>query len=205
MSDSNVNLYFVREGLQRLFLFRLPKGRKINFEGAASAELDVKTPDLVAVRLPADHIGRTFRESGRMYEPEPLKSQPLVTFSAINSTPTQVFKIRYDLPQPSWFSAATPIGLKTVGLLLPLLLLVWTKTDKVEPKRYKFAASIVGILIVGIYGSLIFATIRMGGDVSAIFQDIAFAIGTGAIAWVTYWMTTKPPTQEAAPPGPAVL
>jgi hypothetical protein len=192
MTDQNSNLYFVREGLQRLFSFHLPKGQKIKLEGAASTELDVKMPDLIAIRLPQEHIGRTF-PSGRMFEPDPLKSQPVVMFSSTAPNPSQTFRVRYDLPQPGWVSSATRVGLKVIALLMPAFLLYWTKTDKINPARYKAVAIAVGAICVGIYVYLIYLTVSTSGDVNAVVEDIAFAVINALVAWATYWATTKPP------------
>jgi hypothetical protein len=205
IADPNSNLYFVREGLQRLFVFHLPKGQKINLEGPASTELDVKTPDLIAVRLPQDHIGRTFPASGRMYEPEPLKSQPVVLFSSTTPNPEQVFRVRYDLPQPSWVSTASRVLLKVLALLLPALLLYWTKSEKIDPLRYKIVAIMIGALFVGIYAYLIYLTISTSGDVGAIIEDIGFAATNALVAWLAYWITTKTPQTATTSHQTAVL
>ena len=201
-AGSASNLYFLRDGLQRLFVLHLPKGEKIKLEGAAGDELEVKTPDLIAVRLPQNYIGRTFPATGRMYEPEPSKSQPVILFSASAPNPTQTFRVRYDLPQPSWVPTVTRLLLKVLGMLVPVLLLYWTKSDKINPRRYRFVALAVGFVCIAIYAYLIFLTVSTGGDIAAILEDVGFALTTAFFAWLTYWMTTKSP-QPSVPSGHA--
>ena len=85
VSEHESNLYFIREGLQRLFLLRLTANQEVELEGGAGSKIEVANPDLVAIQLPENYIGRTF-PSGRMYDPEPLKRQPIVIFSATESS-----------------------------------------------------------------------------------------------------------------------
>jgi hypothetical protein len=205
-TDSKSNLYFVRDGLQRLFSLQLPKVKKINLEGSGTSEIDVKTPDLIAIRLPQGNIGRAFPMSGRMYEPAPLTNQPpVVIFSSTTPNPTQIFRVRYDLPQPDWVSTATRLGLKLLALFSPALLLYWTKSDKIDPFRYKVVAILVGALFVGIYAYLVYLTVSTSGDIGAITEDIGFAVTNAFVAWLTYWITSKPALESSAPHHTALL
>jgi hypothetical protein len=195
--DQTSNLYFIRSGLQRLFLLRLPEADKIKLEGSENSEIDVKIPDLIAVQLPEHYVGRTFPTSGRMFDPAPLTQHPLVLFSANNLNASKRFvRIRYDLPAPDWIPDAVSFGMKFLALLLPIVLIAWSDPGKANPRRYRITVVGIGCLYLLGYGYMIYLTMYSGGSYSEIFQNLGFAIGTAFAAWLTYFIKNK---AQAAP------
>lgn len=210
VSDRDSNLYFIQEGLQRLFQLRLPPSRKIELEGGIGGGIEVANPDLVAVRLPSKFKGRTF-SSGRMYEPEPLPHNPsndlsLLIFPATNTNSlSQIFRVTYELPQPDWVSIAVRIGLKFLGLILPIVLIAWTDPEKVNPRRFRHWSIAIGTLYLVVYGFLIYLTISTSGSLEAIIEDAGFAALTAVVAVITYRIKSKTPVESTVTQRPAVL
>lgn len=200
------DLYFIQDGLQRLFFLRLPPAQTLNFSGQT---VEIPSPDLVAVRLPADYVGRTF-PSGHMFDPDPIKSdRPTFVFAAGKQGSTaspQTFRVRYDLPQPDWASTAVRIGLKALAIALPVLLIVFTDPDKLDRRRYLRAAIILGLLYLAGYCTLIVISLRTGQGLGAIIEDASFAVLTAFFAWLTYFLKNKRTAQGPPPPqAPAIV
>jgi hypothetical protein len=199
--DPETNLYFVRDGLQRVFFLRMPPSQKVALEGTGSREMDVRTPQLIAVRLPPKYEGRVLPGRTGMFDPEPFKATPVALFKAESPNATQTFRVRYNLPSPSWAAPTTRILLKAIALLIPILLLGFTSPDEINRSRYKYLAIALGIVALGIYGFLIFMTWKTEGDIEAIYEDMLFAVMNIVVAGATYWVKTKP-SGEAPPDAP---
>ena len=185
----------MQEGLRRLFLLRLPDKVTLKLEGNPAGDPNAFRPDLVAVLLPKDHVGRTFADLGKMVDPEPIKMAPLIVFSTLNQQKSpMIVRVLYDLPQPPWVSRGTEFGIKIAGMLLAALLLSLNSPDKVNPERYKKVLIGAGALYVLAYGILIYVALRYDGDLGAIVENLVFAGLTAVAALVTYWVTRKAAT-----------
>src|SRR5205085_4152531 len=120
-----------------------------------------------------------------MFDPEPFKTTPVALFKAESPNAMQTFRVRYNLPNPSWAAPTTRILLKAIALLIPVILLGFTSPDKINHARYRYLAIALGIVAVGIYGFLVFLTLRTDGDIEAIYEDMLFATMNIVVAGVT--------------------
>jgi len=155
---------------------------------------EYRLPDIIALGLPEGSEGRALPGSNSVVSPEPISGTNPLIFDGKSLTNGRI-EIAYNLPEPESFRAIVENGLKLVGMLIPVLLLLFTDASELNRKRYRwiFRGTLSAIIII--YAGLIGFGLYIGASILEIIINIAFAFVTGVLAWIVQWTKTKAPSQ----------
>lgn len=186
-------IFVFRNGLRYRIYYRSDPVNELEFE--SMVPIGVSQPDAVGFILPDGYEGRTISNSGSMFQPQPEALTPVVRFALSNQVVNQL-AIDFSLPEPAWFQDVTDLLLKTIGVVLPVLLLILTKPKEVNRARYRVVAIILGVIILGIYSGLSLYAYSQGLGFRKIVENAVFAALTVGATYATYWVTSKNDASE---------
>jgi hypothetical protein len=186
-------LYTVRNGLRTRIYYQGHAARDMSFENMST--LRFSPPDAVGFILPDGYEGRTIGASGQMFSPTPIITSPIFSFSS-NSTSSSSFIVDFSRPEPGWFKDFTQLSFKVIGIIIPVILIYFTRSGDVNRRRYKIVSVILIALIILIYSGLIWYSKANGLGIRRIVEDAVFAALTIGATITAYWLTVPSRNQS---------
>lgn len=185
-SPPSPGLYMFRNGLRTRIYYSSSPASDLRFEGMPPVH--VASPDAVGFVLPDGSEGRTIGKTGQMFVPTPLMRAPIVSFG-VDPMGSNEFILDFSRPEPGWFKDVTDLVLKLIAVLLPIPLLIFSKPEDVNQRRYKLVAGLVVLCILAAYGGLSYYAYAQGLGFKKIGENAFFAFATIVVTFLTYWTT----------------
>lgn len=191
VEDLDGSLYFLRLGLERRFIYKYPDKRKSPPSWPAMLQSSfVRTPDAIAVALPASADPRVIR-SGQTELPARIWENRIAAFYPSSGAQVNALELRYVIPANSGQKLVLEYGIKAVAAILtPLLGLFFLgSADNMRPRTRKLALIAGGIIEVAILIAVwqVAFTVRGEGalktglDLSVV---LIAAVFSGIVLWV---------------------
>lgn len=189
--DLDGSLYFLRLGLERRFIYKYPdKRNSLPNWPAALQNSFVRTPDAIAVALPASADPRVIR-SGQTELPARIGENRVAAFYPSSGAQVNALELRYVIPANSGQKLVLEYGVKAVAALLtPLIGLFFLgSADNMRPRTRKIALVTGAIIEVAILVAVwqVAITVRGEGalktglDLSVVLIGAVFS---GIVLWV---------------------
>jgi len=191
-TSTEVGLNIRSSGLRRHIILNLSIPKLLR----TSASYPSRLPDIFAFQLPSDFEGRTLPKSSSMIYPQSFSGPNPIVIERDRIVDDRI-EFSYDIPESKSFGYFAKLGLRFVGMLIPVVLLGLTQPDKIDRKRYRWTFIITLVVIAAIYGSLIVTGLIYGANIEEIVIDVSFAIATALLAYLTNWIQTRQPARTA--------
>ncbi|GAB4524733.1 MAG: hypothetical protein Tsb0019_26770 [Roseibium sp.] len=178
------------KGVARVLAWNPEPGFSPTLPLQGSAGVAISRPDMLAFKLPDNYRPGAFLQTGSMFFPTPARVSPLLVFADLPTLKDGI-RLRYVVPEPGWALKVADNFEKWIAPLLGVILLIFTKADKVDRALWRPVAAVFALVIAGIYGFFFYRAWQLDESIVDVAIELVGLFGFAALTWIGYVITRR--------------